>query len=460
MSKRRLRIENILKDSIDPIFVLDSQRRVVFFNQGCTEISGWSSDDVLGQTCLLATESDRTSLAALTGALAPPAEVFHGEPLAIAKYFVHRQTGHSIARMVHFYVLHDADEPLVLGLIQELPKLKPSIEPSVITQVHAELGALRQVLRQRYRLNSLIARSPSMRLVLDQIQVARHTISSVALIGEAGVGKEQVARAIHYESEQGAQAFVPIDCRHLPAQDLRQSLGRLIESDWKAMTPVSALHPGCIYLRNIESMPRELQQRLIDFFLTDVGRAFRKHVRFMVSSEGDLSHAVQSNELLDEFTHHCSAITIRIPTLRQRLDELRILAQHFLEEANRATPSHQVTAFANDVWNVFEEYTWPGNLDELRAVVFESHGLCPSSVVQTTHLPLRLRSGLDAQSMSPQAPRQFEPLESLLSRTEQQHIAAALQQAQGNKTVAAKLLGISRAALNARLATPIGSKNF
>lgn len=452
MSKRRLRIDLAFEESREPVFVLDAKRKVVFFNRGCVELSGWPPEDVLGLTCQFANDPSRASLAALTAALAPPDDVFAGEVTAVAKFFVNRQTGKSFAKMVYFHCMAgDTKESLVIGFICDVPRTRSPIEPNVLTLVHAELGALRHVLRQRYRLSSIIAKTPPLLRVIEQINAARHSMLTVAITGEAGVGKEHIARAIHYESEHGAKALVPIDCRHLPAADVRDSIERLIGSDWKEITPVSALHPGCVYLKHVESLPRDLQQRLLDFFVDDSGKAFRKQVRLIVSSEGHLAEAVADDRLSEHFYYQITALQIAVPPLRERLDELRLLAQYFVEECNR-TASKQVTGIAHDVWPQLEEYAWPGNLDELREVIREAHMACTGTAIQALHLPLRFRSGLDAQSLSPTSPVVLEPLQSLLARVEKQHVETALQQAKGNKTLAAKLLGLSRVALNSRLA--------
>ncbi len=451
MAKRRLRLDITLDGSREPVFALDAKHRVVFFNKGCVDLCGWPEIDVLGLPCQFANEPARASLAAVTAALAPPEEVYAGEIAAVPKYFINRQSGQSVAKMVYFHCAHDErNAPIVIGFIADMPRGKVAVEQNVLTQVHAELGALRHSLRQRYRLNSVIAKTPPMLRVIEQINAARQSMLSVAISGEAGTGKEHVARAIHYESEHGAKALVPIDCQHLPAAEIRDSIERLVGSDWTEITPVSALHPGCLYLKHVEYLPRELQQRLLDFFAVETGKAFRQQVRLIVSSEHELSQALADERLSEAFYFQVTGLQVVVPPLRERLDELRLLAQHFVENCNR-TESKQVTGISADVWPQFEEYSWPGNLDELWAVIYDAHAACKGTAIQVSDLPLRFRSGLDAQSLSPSLPVVFEPLQSLLDRVEKQHVEAALQQAKGHKTNAAKLLGLSRVALNSRL---------
>ncbi len=451
-SLRRFRIETVLESLATPVFVLNPARVLVFFNAGCEQLTGWSAHDVLGRECVFATSPDRASLEALTGALCPPPEVLRGEHHPVAKFFAHKETGQNAARMVHYFPLVTSNEVTsIIGVITEVPRPKPTADTSLITQVHAELAALRQELRMRSGLKSLIAKSLPMQRVVDQINAARRSMVAVAISGEPGTGKEQVARAIHYESEFAAKTFVPIDCERLPAREVRDAVARLVESDWNEMTPIAAMHPGCIYLRAVDHLPRDLQQRFVDFTHSERGAAFRQRARLIVSSNDSLQSRLDQDQISEEFFFLVSGLQIELPPLRQRLGELRLFAQLFVEECNRSR-KQQVSGLAADVCPLLEAYNWPGNLDELRQVITDAHSACaPLTQVTAAHLPFRFRTGLDAQSLAPGPSQVFEPLSTLLERVEREQIEAALRQAGSNKAKAAKLLGITRHSLYRRM---------
>lgn len=451
-SSRRFRIEHAVTETDLALFVVGLDRRVLFFNPACVALTGWEAADVIGQVCHFASSVERTQISSLTDALCPPIEAFAGEYWHVPKHYVHRESGLTVARLVHYFPIREAAAMTgVLGLITELPKPKAPPEPSVITQVHAELAALRHEVRQNYGVKSLIGRSLSMQRVFSQINAARSCLVPVAISGEAGTGKEQVARAIHYESEFGAKSFVPLDCKRLPPTEIRDAIGRLIESDWSEMTPILAMHPGCVFLKEVDCLPREIQQRLLNFLKSDQGAAFRTRARLVVSVESGLGAARREERLLDDLFYFVSGLTIELPPLRSRLSDLRWLAQHFLEECNR-TRDNQVTTITNDVWPQLEAYNWPGNLDELRQVIATAHASVePGQALTSAQLPFGFRTGLDAQSLSPTHAAVLPPLEEILRRTEYEHLQAAIEQARGNKTKAAKLLGISRQSLLHRL---------
>lgn len=453
MAKRRVKIEEALSGTTTPVFAVDAERRILFFNSGCEELTGWPVEDVRWQTCHFASDVDRTSVAALTGTLCPPPESFLGEAHSVPKFFVHKTSGVSAARMIHFFPLSGpAGVEFVLGVVTEVPQPRITVESSVVGQMHAELASLRHSLRARFSLKSMIAKSNAMLRVLDQINAARQSLVTVSVSGPPGSGKEHVARAIHYESKFAGKAFVPLDCWHLPAHEIRESVIRIIESDWAEMTPIASLQPGAIYLKHADRLPRELQQRLVDFLSTDRGAAFRSRVRLMISSDSDLLIALHDGRVSEDFYFRVTGLKIELPPLRERLAEIRVLAQHFVEDRNRSGEK-QITGISADVWSQLEEYNWPGNLDELRQVISDAHTACLRTVIGSDHLPFRFRTGLDAQTQSPTKPTTIEPLDELLSRVERQQIEAALKQANFNKTLACKWLGISRVSLYRRMET-------
>lgn len=449
---RRFRIETALESTACPVFIVNAAREVVFVNGGVTELTGWKGADVLGSKCSFTSSSDRASLESLTGALCPPQEAFHGEHVCVAKFFVHHQTGNSLARLVHFFPLAiDASVRSVMGIVTALPKAKSLVETLPLSQVHAELASLRHELRSRFGTKSLVARTACMQRVLEQVMAAQRSMVSVALCGEDGSGKEQVARAIHYESELGSKTFVPIDCRRLPPREVEDSLNRLMASDWTEMTPIAAMHPGCLFLKCVNHLTRDLQARIVSFLHTEQGVEFRRRVRLIVSLDDDPSLCLEQEQLTEDFFFAVSGLRIDLPPLRSRLPELRVLSQLFLEECNRVG-NHQITGIASDVWTLLESYGWPGNLNELRQVMVEAHAAAKASTkIETSHLPFRFRSGLDAQSIAPHVSRTFEPIEQLLSRVEREHIEGALEFAKSNKALAAKLLGITRHSLYRRM---------
>ena len=452
-SRKKIRFEVAINAVESPVFLIDAQRRVVFLNDGCQSLTGWTLSEVTGSVCEFASSGDAASIEALTGSLCPPQEVLDGEVRSVARHFVHRETGETSSRMVHFYPLDSDGQPeFILGIVTGVSIKAHNSDTTIVTQVHAELAALRHGLRQRYGADSILTSSVSMRRVIDQVETARRSRATVHICGEKGTGKEHIARTIHYTSDLGQQAFVPVQCRLLPPRELHEAIRRLVEADWGERLPIAALQPGCVFLDDVDALPRDVQQRLVDFMATPRGAEFRSNVRLLSSSRVGLDDARAADRISDEFYYLTTSLQIELPPLRLRMGDLKVLAQHFLEQKNHGR-TKQATGFSSEVWSQFEEYNWPGNLDELDEVIYEA--LCHSDgpVIRADHLPFRLRTGLDAQRLGPVSDGPIEALEPLLERVEREQIERALTQAKGNKANAARLLKITRPSLYRRMET-------
>lgn len=450
-SRKKIRFEAAINAVESPVFLVDSERRVVFLNDGCEQLTGWTLPEVTGIACEFASSGDADSVAALTGAFCPPQEVLDGQSRNVTRQFVHRDTGKPNPRTVHFVPLQtDGQTDFVIGVVTEISTTTSPPDTTIVTQVHAELAALRHSLRQRYGADSILSKSVAMRRVIDQVNAARQSRIAVHVCGEKGAGKEHIARAIHYTSDLGQQAFVPIQCRLLPPNELHEAIRRLVQADWAERLPIAALQPGCVFLDDVDALPRDVQQRLVDFVASPRGADFRANVRLISASQEDLSEARELEQISDDFYFLITSLQIQLPPLRHRMDDLKILAQHFLEQRNHDR-RRQATGFSTEVWSQFEEYNWPGNLDELDEVIYEA--LCDSDgpVIRADHLPLRIRTGLDAQRLGSLMDGPLEALEPLMERVEREHIERALEQARGNKTKAASILKITRPSLYRRM---------
>lgn len=433
-----------------PIFLLDNRRRVIFFNDGCAELTGWSADEVLGQACDYASDAE-DGIAVLIGSLCPPAEVFSGKPASVPAHLVHRD-GRPIPRVLNFFPLFGGEGRVegVLGLVTEIPPPKRAVETTPAQRLHADLAALRAALRQRFGLRSFVARGAAMQRVLEQIQLARATKVGVTLEGERGTGKEHIARLIHYESADRARPLVPIDCRAVSAIDLKLTLRRLLEGDEddRPGRAVPMLNPGAVYLANVDRMPSDVQEYLVELYRRTPDR--RPDVRLLAGTTANLDEALAREELRPEFFYLITPIRIELRPLRHRPDDLPLLAQHFLESSNRGA-ERQIGGFAEETWTLFRRYNWPGNLDELAAVIGEAHTAAAGDLIQARDLPFRFRTGMDAQTVGPVIEPKVEPLEPLLERIEREQIERALVQARHNRSRAAELLGLTRPRLYRRM---------
>lgn len=453
--KKKTRLETWLKSATTPVFLVSASRRMLFFNAGCEQLTGWTADEIVGEMVEFASDAEPRSVRELATALCPPPDCLAGTELDVPVY-VPSKSGAPIGKLIRFIPVREGHDRItsILGIISPLPTPAVTQPTSLALRYHAELSTLRWSLRQRFGLKTVIARSPAMRRVLEQIRIAQGVTVPVHLVGPRGVGKEHLARAIHQEDETQVGSFVPLDCRESPFS-LSQTLKRLLHPEAEDM-PVGALRPRTLFLTNVDALPRDLQERLLSEYRTDGASVSRRMPlpRLMSSSTEQLQDAVDNERLIPEFFFLLTTLTIGIPTLRERGDDLIPLAQAFLESQNRGA-DQQIGGFADLAWPQLREYAWPGNLDELALVVQESRKNCTSPVIEVSDLPLRFRAGLEAQSIGPPQRALDElpipPLDEHLAAIERDLIRRALIKAKRNKTLAAKLLGIPRPVLYRRM---------
>lgn len=452
MAKRsRSRLNARLTAVISPVFLIDGDRRVSFFNRGCEELTQWAAEDVLGKCCEYTTESDHTKVASLTGTLCPPAEVFAGEQLNRPIYFLTKD-GRSQPRMIHFFPLANpnGDIDCVLGVVGAIPATKSPASSSPAQQLHAELSSLRALLRRRYGISTLIGTGDEMRRAIQQVSLAHRADCPVMFVGERGTGKEHAARIIHYESEHRNRAFVPLDCATMLPIDIKLTVKRMIagESGDEPSSPLPGLHPGSVYLSHAEALPRDIQEFFVDAF---GGDEIHGGIRLMTATQACPEELRRDGVWRDDFYFLVSSLSVTLPPLRRRAADLPQLAQWFLESHNRGGP-RQLSGFDDAVLAEFSAYNWPGNLDELAAVVTEAHAACGGTAILVDDLPFRFRTGRDAQTVEPleSRPRSM-PLEAYLEQVEREHIELVLEQAKFNKKKAADILGITRPRLYRRL---------
>ncbi len=436
------RLEVWLKDTSVALFVLNANRRLVFFNEGCQQLTGWNASDLLGQVCEFVTESDSHSSAAILASLTPPSNVWQGETVDVPASVSHREHA-PVNSHIHFFPLTDGERKVqaTLGVIQPSSAVQQSAGVPVSQRLHVELAALRAAVRQQIGEGLLIGRSPGMQRVIGQLRLAQQSSVPVLFLGEVGTGREHMGRLIHAAGDRGRTAFVPLDCRRLTAQHLESTLKRILESSQS-----NDFQPGTVFLNHIDALPRDLQ-RLV---LGAIELKSPTTPRIMAAALNPVDRLIESDEFLAELHFALTTIVISIPSLRSRPEDIEPLAQCFLEELNRGQP-YQITGFHDEVWQQFRRYNWPGNVGELKAVVTEARSACTGSEIEPIHLPFRFRSGVSGQTIGPSTRKRSEPLDPLLLRVEREQIELALMEARHNKAKAAELLGITRPRLYRRM---------
>ncbi len=418
------RWQTFFQHASEPVFLLNRRRRLLFANRAWEECTGLALASVRGRACRRAPgDADREALT--LAALAPPPEALAGEVCQIR-----RRLPHSGATWweIGFFPLVGTEG--LLGILGRLRPVGPAAAAALA--LPERLMTLRDRQAARYRLEDLDSESLVLRRVLDQARLALQVRLPVLLTGEAGVGKTWLARAIHQAGPDRQRFFARLDCAHLPPTAVAEVLFSL-------RSPVLTLG-GTIYLREPASLPRDLQDRLAALLVEPDATP---RPRLLFGLRGDPQEAVRGGRLLEELYCRISTLTIALPPLRERLDDLPRLVEQFLRRAAEAT-DRPVRAVSTEALQVLRAHSWPGNLRELYAVLLGACQHARGEQVELADLPFHLRHG-------PVPAERLLPLDTLLELTERRLIELALRLARHNKTRAAELLAIWRPRLLRRM---------
>ena len=322
----------------------------------------------------------------------------------------------------------------------------------------AENRRLREELDERYQFDNIIGRSPPMREIFHTIERVAPTRATVLLAGESGVGKDMIARAIHHHSPRKNHAFVKINCTALP-ENLMES--ELFGYEKGAFTGATASKPGkfeqadqgTAFLDEIGDVPgnvqvkllRILQERQFERLGSNVTRDV--DVRVIAATNVDLRAALEEGRFREDLYYRLNVVPINIPPLRDRKEDIPFLALHFVEKLSNDLGA-TAKAISPAAIDRLLDHSWPGNVRELENTIERSLVLAPSEVLEPGDIRIEAprTSAVLASQQTPLLP-EGETLE----HWEQMMIREALRRANGNKSQAARMLGLTRNALRYRL---------
>ncbi len=319
-------------------------------------------------------------------------------------------------------------------------------------RLRLENELLRQELEKRYHFHDLIGKSPKMQELFDLLRRIAASESTVLLQGESGTGKELVARAIHSMSPRQAKPFVALNCGGLTETLLESELfGHVRGAFTGAVADKKGLfqmaHGGTLFLDEIGETPPSMQVKLLRALeareIRPVGgtQPISVDVRIIAATNRDLEAAVQAGTFRADLFYRLNVIAITLPPLRERLEDLPLLVEHFLTKYN-AKLKKRIREVSPEALALLLDYPWPGNIRELENCIERAVVLTRGEILLPEALPPQIR--LQGKKVPVEAQG---PLEELI----RQAILKALIQTNGNRRQAARLLGIPERTLYRRL---------
>ncbi|MGC1676309.1 MAG: sigma-54 dependent transcriptional regulator [Candidatus Binataceae bacterium] len=363
-----------------------------------------------------------------------------------------------------FGSIQTAIESMRLGAFDYITKPFSNDELTLVVEraledrrLRREVIRLRDELAERYGLDTIVTRSPRMRAQLEILRQMADSPASVLITGESGVGKDLFARALHYHSARRAGPFVAINCAAIPDALLESELfgyerGAFTDARQSKTGLFQAAAGGTIFLDEIGELPQALQAKLLrvleDHRVRPIGATHETpvDVRVVAATNAKLEAAIAAGRFRADLYYRVATVTIAIAPLRERPEDIAMLARHFAARA-AAESGHTPPAIADDALDLLMRHPWPGNVRELQNAIQYALVLSTGDQITRDDLPPRIAGSNPERINLEVAVAQRMPLEQL----EREYIRATLAAVDGNKSECAAILDIDRKTLYRKL---------
>jgi two-component system response regulator AtoC len=351
---------------------------------------------------------------------------------------------------------HFVTKPLNIDELEIL--IKRAIRTRSLQEENVQL---KKQVEKEFTVSNILGKSPAMQPVFETIEQVAPSKATVLIDGENGTGKELVAKAIHNLSGRPKSKLVTVHCAALSPQLLESELfgherGAFTGATEKRIGRFEQADGGTLFLDEIGEIDTSTQVKLLralgERTIERVGgnQSIKVDVRLLTATNKDIGKLVESGEFREDLFYRLNVVRITLPPLRERVEDIALLANAFLKELaeENGKPIHEIS---HEVMRAFSDHRWPGNVRELRTAI--EHGVVMSNGSRITlrHLPSVFRNGSSSNgTVHPTEENSNQDLFDLAS-AERQLISKALAHTRGNKTEAAKLLGISRRTLQRKL---------
>ena len=434
--------ETVIHTMMDGLMVVGSEGTIVSVNPAMERLTGYTREELVGQPCTILNcnrcrgfnpqDPQRTCT------------LFKKGGVRRIRCVLTKKDGSTLPFLKNAAVLKD-DRGRVSGAVETLTDL---------SEVLARDRVISRLRRELYRedgFHGLVGRSPVM---LQLFQLLTSTASSeapVILYGESGTGKELAAAALHRLSPRARGPFIKVNSAALNQSLLESELfghvkGAFTGADRTRVGRFEAAHRGSIFLDEIGDLPLDTQAKLLRVLQEKVIEKVGDHrplpvdVRIITATNKDLHHLLEEGAFREDLFFRINVIPIHIPPLRERQEDIPLLVEHFLERSAAKTQKH-ITGMSREAMELCLRYDWPGNVRELMNVIDYAFVLCNEDTILPEHLPAQL-SGRRPAPPQPRRPESPKP-----QRVGREELIEVLQAAQGQKSKAAGLLGVSRVTL-------------
>ncbi|HWQ72922.1 MAG TPA: sigma 54-interacting transcriptional regulator [Desulfitobacteriaceae bacterium] len=435
-------LDTVINNIHDGIVVVDERGHVTLINQVLADFLRVSPKEVLRKHINQVIENSRLHIVARTGV----PELSEVQNIGAKQYLVSRlpiiknDTPSGAVGKVVFPQLPEIQE-----LVRKLNALQGKVAYYEEELQNSKVKQL-EVLK-------IIGTSPLMLELKEEISKVSRTNSTVLITGESGTGKELVAHAVHYESKRKNHPFIKVNCAAIPENLLESEIFGYAPGAFSGANRngkpgrFELADKGTIFLDEIGDMSGRLQAKLLrviqerEFERVGGTKTISVDVRIVTASNMDLQKAVANGAFREDLYYRLNVINLHLPPLRERKNDIKLLSVGFIKKLNRILKT-EITQLSPEVLEIFMNYSWPGNIRELKNVIERAANYAIKGEILPVHLPLNLLKSLETQQMTQDEPE--NSYRDTLKKTQREMIIKALEKSGGNKSQAAKLLNMSR----------------
>ena len=423
---------NVILDSIaDGVFTVNEDWRITSFNRAAERITGVSRAEAVGRRCC---DVFRASICENECALRETLRT--GRPIVNKAIYILGADGRRIPISISAATLKDADGHTIGGV-------ETFRDLSLVEE-------LRKELEEKYTFADIVGHSPAMRRLFDLLPQIADSNSTVLIEGASGTGKELVARALHSLSPRREKKFVAINCGALPDTLLESELfgykaGAFTDARHDKPGRLAIADGGTILLDEIGDISPAMQARLLRFLQERVFEPLgavepvEVDVRVVAATNQDLNRLVKKGTFRQDLFYRINVIRMKLPELRDRREDIPLLVERFIGKFNRLQDK-DVAGVSEETMALLMEHDYPGNVRELENVIEHAFVLCRGALIEPHHLPPSIRGDTDFKPQRGQGTLTLKTLEAI-------HIADAVRRHAGNRTAAARELGINPSTL-------------
>ncbi len=364
-----------------------------------------------------------------------------------------------VIMMTAFGSIQDAVQALKAGAWDYLTKpldaeeLVIKVDKALVVRSLAEENRSHlERLKERFDFKGFIGRSQAILALVDELRLIAPAEASVLILGESGTGKEITANVIHNNSPRRGGPFVKVNCTALPDTLLEAELfghkkGAFTGALQNRPGRFASAQGGSIFLDEVGSMPPTTQAKLLrvlqekEIEPLGVDKPLKVDVRVIAATNSDLAEEVAAGRFREDLYYRLNVVALKLPPLRERIEDVPLLAEHFLNLANEKN-NRQVKGFTPETLRALAAFDWPGNVRQLANVVERTVVLCPGEWISPVELPPEIKAGETGGWFKPGG---------TLKEAEEVLIRWTLVQTKGNRTQAAKQLGVTRKTLQNKI---------